>query len=111
MAEKKVKVNLADYVAEMEPTALRELAPAPIARRVEDMLDLLHQKAKRLKEVAPTELVCALIHTTDKSNADDLAERVETYREAQVWQTLEIAKQTGQHTIKLSGPGRRKRGS
>jgi malonyl CoA-acyl carrier protein transacylase len=111
MAAKKVKVNLAEYVAEMEPTALKELAPAPIARRVEDMLDLLHAKAKRLKEVGPSELVCALIHTTDKTNVADLAKRVETYREAQVWQTLETTKRTGQHTVTLSGPGRRRRGN
>src|SRR5438093_2087163 len=109
MADKTVKVNLSDYVSEMDPVALKELAPTPVARRVEDMLDLLHAQARRLKEVTPSELVCALIHTTDKTNAADLAARVEQYREAQVWQTLETTKQTGSHTFTLPGPGRRKR--
>ncbi len=109
MADKTVEVSLSDYVADLDPIALKELAPAPVARRLEDMVDLLHSRARRLKEVAPSELVCALIHTTDRTNVDDLASRVETYREAQVWQTLETTKKTGKHSFTLRGPGRRKR--
>lgn len=111
MADKTVKTDLSAHVADEDHTALKGLAPAPIARRLQDMVDLLHLKARRLKEVTPSELACALIHTTDKSDADDLAGRVERYREAQVWQTLETARKTGKHTFSIPGPGRRKRTS
>ena len=109
MTDKTHIVELSEYVADLSPTALKEVAPPPIARRVEDMLDVLHARARRLKDVAAAELVCALIHTTDKDDVDALARRVETYREAQVWQTLGTKAKRGEHTFLLPGPGRRKR--
>ncbi len=110
MAKRKVvTVQLADYLADQEPQALKGLLSAPLAYRTERLIAIL-KGARVLGEVRPAELIAALLHAA-KPDPEDLSEKVRAYREAQVWETRralgEVTDEEGPWRVWLPGQGER----
>ena len=87
MPRRGIRVELSEYLSDLEPKALKGLVSAPIAYRIDRLLDVL-KDARPLGAVTPAELVSALLHATPP-DLDDLRMKVEAYRNARVWQTRE----------------------
>jgi hypothetical protein len=110
MARQGIKVELAAYLADQEPRALKKGVSAPIAYRVAHFIDVLREahEARSLGDIGPTEIVSALIHAQEP-NREDLQRKLETYRTAFVYEGREslgeITKQRGSWWIRLPGRG------
>lgn len=108
MAQRKpVTVELSEYLADQQPEALKGLLSAPIAYRLNRLINVA--KTERvLGDVGPNEMISALLHAT-KPDAPALREVVEQYRNASVWETREAlgepTKREGGWRIRLRGPG------
>jgi hypothetical protein len=115
MAEpKRHKVELSEFLADQPLVAIKGLASAPIAYRVERMIDVFRTEARIYGIVGHAELVSALLHATSPDRAT-LATMIENYREARVWETRrglgEATPQTGTWEVVLRGQGQRVAGS
>jgi hypothetical protein len=103
------QVDLSAYVAELPPTdQLKLRVPAPIDRRLDSLVEVLVREIRELRDIDRSDLVAALIQTAE-ADPRWLADRIEAYREARVYQTLGLTKQHGRHSLSPRRVGRRPR--
>jgi hypothetical protein len=82
-----IEVDLGGWLAEQPQVQLAAWIPAPVDRRLDQLVDLLHERARALGNVNQSELVAALLKAAP-SDADDLTPVIVSYREAKAHQAL-----------------------
>lgn len=106
MAEpRRVTVELSEFLADLDPVAMKGQLSAAIAWRADQLIAALPRK---YGQVGYAELVSALIHGAEPDKPA-LAALIEDYREDRVWQTRQafgrFAEQTGPWDIELRSHG------
>lgn len=103
------ELELSEYIRDLQPEQFNARIPGPVARRADQLVEVLLDRARTLGSVTRGELVAALIHTAP-DDADDLRAKVEEYRNARVWQTLiGVTQEKGPFRLEARRRGRPRR--
>jgi hypothetical protein len=108
---KGIEVDLGGWLAEQPQVQLAAWIPAPVDRRLDQLVDILHERARALGNVNQSELVAALLKAAP-SDADGLAPVIVSYREAKTHEALlDQAETEGTVILPRRSRGRPKRRS
>jgi hypothetical protein len=113
MAEREtVDVDLARFLSDLEPRAMKNLASAAIGYHAGHLLEVLRMEAHPLWPVSDADLVSALLFAT-RPSIGTLRDLIEDYRDARVWEVRErlgeVTEREGVWTIPLRTRGQRRR--